>query len=260
MISESQSGHFVFGPVPSRRLGRSLGVDLVPFKVCTYECIYCQLGKTSTKTVRRDDYVPLDRVLGQLEEALGSDEAIDTITLAGSGEPTLNLSIGRVIERAKELTRIPVAVLTNGALFRDTRVKVDCAQADIVLPTLAAPDEALFQRIHRPARGLTLESLLTSLAVFRREYQGQIWLEVFFLDGINDAPEHVRQMAKIAKRIRADRIQLNTAVRPTAQTEARAVAPERLASFCDAFEPRAEVIAEFAGTGHDPPHEVGVGT
>ena len=256
MDSEKKSNRFVFGPVPSRRLGRSLGVDLVPFKVCTYNCIYCQLGPTTTKTIERDDYVPVDEVLAQLDRKLRSDTAIDYITMSGSGEPTLDLSIARVIRHVKEITAIPVAVLTNGSLLHDQRVRSDCADADVVIPTLAAPDEELYQRIHRPAQGLTLESLVGSLELFRRDYQGQIWLEVFLLDGINDAEEHVRRIAQHAARIRPDRIQLNTAVRPTAETEARAVPRRRLESFCDAFRPRAEVIAEFSAIHDDQAQQV----
>ncbi|MDP6381179.1 MAG: radical SAM protein [Phycisphaerae bacterium] len=242
---EKRAG-FVFGPVPSRRLGRSLGVDLVPFKTCTFDCIYCQVGRTTCLTTRRDSYVPVDEVVRELEEKLAHSARPDYITLSGAGEPTLNSDLGRVIARIRRITDIPIAILTNGSLLSDKEVRRACSLADVVLPTLTAGDEAIFKRIHRPAEGITFDGFVKGLVVFRTEFTGQIWLEVFLLAGINDTEEAVGKIKQIADRIRPDRLQLNTAVRPTSETDARAVPEEEMHRLAKLLGPKAEVIADFS--------------
>lgn len=141
---------YLYGPVPSRRLGRSLGVDIVPFKTCTLDCIYCQLGKTTFKTIQRKEYVPVEDVLAELKQVLDAGLEADYITVGGSGEPTLHSGISRLIEGIKKLTKIPVALLTNGTLFYIPQVREDCAGADVILPSLDAGDEATFDKV-KPA-------------------------------------------------------------------------------------------------------------
>jgi wyosine [tRNA(Phe)-imidazoG37] synthetase (radical SAM superfamily) len=233
----------VFGPVASRRLGRSLGIDLVPFKTCSFDCIYCQLGRTRSRTVELNEYVPTDRVLADMEVALASGVKADWITLSGSGEPTLHACIGDVIAAAKRLTDVPVAVLTNGSLLWDDRVRQGLARADLVIPSLDAADDSLFGRVNRPHESLSLDLVLEGLIAFRRGFRGSIWLEVFLLAGISDTDEHVDKLAEMARRLAPERIQLNTVARPPAEAVARPVPREALEHLAERFVPRAEVIA-----------------
>jgi wyosine [tRNA(Phe)-imidazoG37] synthetase (radical SAM superfamily) len=237
-------GH-VYGPVPSRRLGASLGVDVVPMKACSYDCIYCQLGRTRTLTDERAAFFPVDEVLAELERRLRLWPPPDVVTVSGSGEPTLYGSLGELIDGTKRITDIPVALLTNGALFHRADVRAEAAHADIVLPSLDAGDEAAFLLVNRPASGLTLAQVVEGLAAFRREYRGEIWLEVMLLAGLSDTPEAVRAIAALARRIEPDRIQLNTPVRPTFDERATPVPGERLAALARFFAPEAEAIAEW---------------
>ena len=179
------SKHYVYGPVPSRRLGRSLGVDLVPYKVCSYDCIYCQLGRTKNKTIERKPYIPGATILDQVRQKLQEGVSADYITVAGSGEPTLNSEIGRLIHDIKKHTEIPVAVLTNSSLLGDSRVREAIVEADVVLPSLDAYDQKAFEAINRPHPEIPFEAMVEGLMAFRKAYGGEIWLEVFVLDGIN---------------------------------------------------------------------------
>lgn len=237
--------NYVFGPVPSRRLGRSLGVDLVPFKTCSYDCIYCQLGRTTRKTVERKEWVPMNAVLDELKRKLASRP--DYITLSGSGEPTLHARLGEIIEHIQAMTAVPVALLTNGSLFWQKAVREEAALADVVLPSLDAPNEERYRFINRPHPAVTFERLLEGLEAFRNEFSGKYWIEVMLLDAYTTLPPQVRQLAEHARRIRPDKVQLNTAVRPPSEEYAMAVSPERLGELAQMFQPRAEAIAEYRG-------------
>lgn len=240
---EFRRQHFVFGPVPSRRLGRSLGVDLVPFKTCTYDCIYCQLGRTTCRTVERREWVPMDAVLDELNHKLAGRP--DYITLSGSGEPTLHSRLGEIIEHIQAMTDVPVAVLTNGSLFWQKEVRDELAAADVVLPSLDAPDAERFQFINRPHPDIPFERLVEGLQAFRRGFTGQYWLEVMLLDGYTTLPPQTRQLAGLVRQLRPDKVQLNTAVRPPAEDYAMAVSLERLQALARRFPQPAEVIAEY---------------
>lgn len=235
----------VYGPVPSRRLGASLGVDVVPFKVCTYDCIYCQLGPTRTLTTRRRRFYPVAEVLVEVADRLSRGPRPDVITLAGSGEPTLYRDLGELIDGIRRITDIPVALLTNGALFHRADVRAEAARAAIVLPSLDAGDEATFRAIDRPARSLTLEKVVTGLAAFRELFRGEIWLEVMVVAGANDSPGQVAAIARLARRIGADRVQLNTPVRPAFDERAVPVSAARLTGLCQHFSPPAEAVADW---------------
>ena len=232
----------VFGPVPSRRLGRSLGVDLVPFKTCTYDCIYCQLGRTTCKTAERREWVSLDAVADELQEALSSKP--DYIALSGSGEPTLALGLDRMIGRIKQITNIPVAVLTNGSLLWREDVRGELRKADVVMPSLDAGDAATFHRVNRPHEEIDFQRMLDGIIQFRREFQGLLWLEVFVLGQITALPEQFSKIADCVDRIHPDRIQLNTVARPPAEPSATRVPTSRLANLASLFHPPAEIIAE----------------
>lgn len=241
---ESRAAQYVYGPVPSRRLGRSLGIDLVPFKTCCYDCIYCQLGPTTEKTLRVAEYAPVDTLLNELREKLRVGPRPDYIGLAGSGEPTLHGRLGALIAGVKSLTDVPVAVLTNGALLWRSDVRASLAEADRVMPSLDAGNPASFAVVNRPHEALSFERMVDGLLSFSHAFAGELWLEVLLVGGITDDPKEVRCIADIVRRMRVDRIQLNTVSRPAANTAARAVAAADLARLGELFSGRCEVIAE----------------
>lgn len=238
----------VFGPVPSRRLGRSLGVDLVPFKTCTYDCVYCQLGRTTCKTVRRKCYVPLGNVVKEVKIALAAGLRPDVITLAGSGEPTLHAGLGELISAIKQLTDIPVAVLTNGSLLWKRTVRTALAAADIVIPSLDAGDETLFRYVNRPHPSISFGRMVEGLMAFGRGYTGRVWLEVFLLGGVTGLETEVAKIARVARRIAPERVQLNTVARPPAENFALPVPREQLERFAAMFGVPTEVVADYHGS------------
>jgi wyosine [tRNA(Phe)-imidazoG37] synthetase (radical SAM superfamily) len=240
-------GHrFVYGPVASRRLGFSLGVDIIPFKSCTLDCTYCQLGSTGRTTVRRRRWFPPEEILAQIKAAIDSGQKIDVITFSGSGEPTLSRDLGRLIRAVKRMTRIPVAVLTNGTLLVRQDVRRELAAADIVVPSLDAVPAALFRRVNRPHLSLDNRRIIDGLARFRREYKGEIRLEIMLVKGLNDSPAHIEALAAAVARIRPDRIELNTVVRPPADALAKPLDAAGLRRIKARLGPRAEVVASFA--------------
>ena len=243
-LKRTRSRH-VYGPVFSRRLGRSLGVDLVPLKTCTYDCIYCQLGRTTNRTIERKHYVSVESILEEVQRKLTVAPPPTYITLAGSGEPTLNDHLGDVIYGIKRLTRSPVAVLTNGSLLWAQEVREALREADLVLPSLDAGDAKLFQYVNRPHSEITFEKMVHGLAEFSAHFSGSIWLEVFVLGGVTGIAKEVEKISAIAGRIHPTRIQLNTVARPPAEAFTLPVSKEHLEKFAGSFKPRAEVIAEF---------------
>jgi wyosine [tRNA(Phe)-imidazoG37] synthetase (radical SAM superfamily) len=236
----------LFGPVPSRRLGRSLGVDLVPHKVCPIDCVYCEVGRTTQKTIERREYVPTEEILDELRAKLAENVPIDIITLSGSGEPTLHSGIGRIIGEIKAMTPIPVAVLTNGNLLYDPQVRREILQADLVLPSLDAGDDETYRRINRPCEGATFDRLIEGLKAFRSEYPGRIRLEVFFVAGINDTVEQAHKIRQLVDQIKPDQIDVNSIARPPAEPDARAVPHERLRELAAILGEKAQVIAPRA--------------
>ncbi|HOE10811.1 MAG TPA: radical SAM protein [bacterium] len=239
---------YVFGPVPSRRLGRSLGIDLLPLKTCSFNCVYCQVGRTTCLAIERKEWVPTAPVLEQVKQRIAGPVSPDVITFSGSGEPTLHSGIGEIIRGIKSFTQIPVVVLTNGSLLWMPEVRRDLLEADIVVPSLDAGSESLFQYVNRPHPDISLEKLIEGTIRFREEYKGQIWLEVFLMWGVTAMDREVEKMAAIAERIRPDRIQLNTVARPPAEEYAYSVPEERMRYFATMFEPKAEVIGGHSST------------
>ncbi len=234
----------VYGPVPSKRLGRSLGIDLVPFKTCPYDCVYCQLGRTTNRTVERSEFVPVDAVLEELRRKLAEGDLPDHITISGSGEPTLHSGIGVLIERIKGLTDIPVAVLTNGSLLWRGDVRDALAAADVVLPSLDAGDEYVFQYVNRPHEDLSLERVVDGIAAFTRRFPGEVWLEVFLLAGVTGIPSEARKIADHARKIGPARVHLNTVARPPAEEYAVPVSADRMLDLKRFFPGRADWIRE----------------
>ena len=251
MTEQPEHTTYVFGPVPSRRLGRSLGVDLVPYKHCPYDCLYCQIGRTTHRTVEPEQWAPLQEVLEQIRSRL--DAQPDYITLSGSGEPTLYSPIGALIAAIKTMTDVPVAVLTNGALLQNPQLRHALLQADLVAPSLDAGSEETFQTVNRPHESLSFAAMLEGLIAFRREYTSQYWLEVLFLNGINDSNAEIECIGRCIERIKPDRVQLNTVTRPPAESSAQPVPPARLAQIAEqlsAYAAHVESIADY----HRPDH------
>lgn len=232
----------VFGPVASRRLGISLGVDLVPAKTCSYNCLYCQVGRTTDHVMEPQALIPVRQVLDELKQRL-SKVKLDTVTFSGSGEPTLHPQIDDVIAFIKSRTAVRIAVLTNGSLLWRQDVRGRIAAADIVMPTLTTANEETFKAIHRPHPALHVDNIIAGLKEFRRMYQGNLWLEVILLAGYNDSPRELEALREVIREIAPDRIQLNTVVRPPADTKAVALDGDRLAAIKDYFGPTAEIIA-----------------
>ncbi len=205
----------LFGPVPSRRLGMSLGVDLVPHKVCTLNCVYCECGKTTKLTLDRDAYVPLDDVLKELGHYFENNLKPDYVTFSGAGEPTLNVGIGKVLDFLKSnWPDIPVAVLTNGTLLSDETVRQEILDADLILPSLDAALDASFRAIDRPLQRMDVNTHIQGLIDFSKIFKGKIWLEIFIIPGINDDVENLDALKAAFEKIRPDRVQLNTLDRP----------------------------------------------
>ena len=235
---------YVYGPVPSRRLGWSLGVDLAPFKTCSYDCIYCQLGRTTCKTIERKEYVPVAEILVELQRKLSLEPAPTFVTLAGSGEPTLHSGIGKLLQEIKRLTSIPVAVLTNGSLLWMREVQDALLEADLVLPSLDAGDECSFRHVNRPHRGIGFEGVVSGIAEFTDRSHKPVWLEVFLVAGVTGLASEVEKIATLVARIHPERVQLNTVSRPPAEAFAHPVPLEQMEAMARLFGGNAEVISE----------------
>jgi wyosine [tRNA(Phe)-imidazoG37] synthetase (radical SAM superfamily) len=238
-------GRFVFGPVPSRRLGFSLGVDIIPKKVCSFDCIYCQIGKTTRKLVERASYFDTDEIVNEVIEALSQAPHVDYISLSGSGEPTLNADLGRIIGKLKERTRVPVAVITNGSLLFLQDVRRDISAADVVLPSLDAASEDIFRYINRPHGIIEMESIVEGLSAFRHAYEGQIWLEIMLVKDVNDDPDELKALRTIVNSLRLDRVQLNTITRPPSELIGSSLSHEGLTAARDFFGGNCEIISRF---------------
>lgn len=242
-----KSYKYLFGPVPSRRFGRSLGVDLMPHKTCSLNCVFCEVGPTTCLTIERKEYVPIVEVERELKEWRAGGGEAEIAAVTGSGEPTLHTGFGGILEFIKKEMKIRTVLLTNSTLMHRPEVRRAAAGADIVKATLSAWDEDSFRKIARPHPDLRFTSLSEGLRLFRQEYSGPIWLEVFIVPGINSDLEQVKAIAQLARTIRPDRIQLNTAVRPTAESRVNPATERFLDEIRGLFEPRAEVIIRFAG-------------
>ncbi len=235
---------YLFGPVPSRRLGMSLGVDMVPHKVCSLNCVYCECGRTTDLTTGRKEYISYDEVVREVAHYLKHNPNPDYITFSGSGEPTLNSHIGDVLHFIKTESSVPVAVLTNGTLFNDKAVRRELLEADVVLPSLDAAEEVAFRKINRPWHKLNIPEYINGLVDFRKEYGGQIWLEVLIIPGLNDTPENLQALKEAFLKILPDEIQLNTLDRPGAVENIRAATRKELQEIVDFWDlPQVKIIA-----------------
>jgi wyosine [tRNA(Phe)-imidazoG37] synthetase (radical SAM superfamily) len=243
---------YVFGPVPSRRLGWSLGIDLVPFKTCSFDCIYCQLGRTTAQTTERKEYVPVKDVLREVGAKLKDASQIDFVTLSGSGEPTLNSGLGEVIRGLKAVTMIPVAVLTNGSLLFDPQVRAELKAADLVIPSLDTVRDQTFSELNRPRGLVSAENMVEGIREFAHEFQGELWLEIMLVRGFNDGEEDISTLATVLKDLSVKKVQLNTVVRPPAEAIAKPLNRREMEKIAARLPGQVEIIGEFnsAPYGH----------
>jgi len=239
---------YLFGPVPSRRLGFSLGIDLVPAKTCNLNCIYCECGRTTQLTMERREYVALNRVCEELERLFFDHPAPDYLTFSGSGEPLLHSRAGELVEWMKErFPSVPVAVLTNGTLFTDPQVRRAVGRADVVLPSLDAATSAVFKKINRPHPILQIEEIIEGLVRLRQDYDGRIWLEIFIVPGLNDTKDELSALRDAVVRISPEVVQVNTLDRPGTVRAVRAATLSELQRVVDFWQlPKVEIIARSA--------------
>lgn len=282
----SSSRDIIFGPVLSRRLGVSLGVDVVPVNVCSFDCVYCELGVTTKKTAQRKEYIPVQEVDAALEEYFGakgqgargaaspgdrggtsgagraegtaaSKEAapqqghLDCVTFSSSGEPTLHSKIAHFIAKVKSLTDTPVAVLTNGSLLPDPQVREDLLGADLVVPSLDVATQDTFARMNRPVYGIKVEEIIEGIRLLAAEFSGETWLEILIVEGLNDGPEEVEALAAAAALIKPTRTQIGTVVRAPAESHVHPAGMDDLHRIASHFQGQVDVIPISGGIG-DP--------
>lgn len=251
-MSAEKEYRYLFGPVPSRRLGLSLGVDLNPLKACTENCVFCQVGRTTELTIERKEWVPTAEVLAEFDRWAEAGHKADYVTLSGSGEPTMHTGFGDVLRHVKAAGPFQTALLSNGSLMWMPEVRRDAAEADVAKVTLSAWDEESFVRIHRPAAGATFARLLEGEQALRKEFPGQLWVEVMLLPGYNDDPEQVRAIAERVATLKADAVHLNTTTRPALAGVAVPRVPEAwMRTVAVWFSPPAE-IPVFSGRTVSP--------
>ena len=234
----------VYGPVNSRRFGRSLGVDLVPFKVCSYDCNYCQLGHTTDLAAAPRGFAPPDEILADLDGALAGGAAPDVITLAGSGEPTLYRDLGAVVDGIKARTKVPLLLLTNGSLLWDPAVRAAVRRVDLLEPSLDAPDEATWRRINRPPADHGFDRMVEGLRTAGRDHSGRFRVEVMLLRGLNDSPAQLAAFAALLATIPKEGVDLNSPIRPVPEADVFPCDPETLQRARELFGAGAEIIAK----------------
>jgi len=242
---------YIFGPVPSKRLGQSLGIDPIPSKVCNWNCIYCQLGRTRklSQGKERKEYFPCQDIIKEFEETVANHrrEEIDWVTFVGSGEPTLHSGIGFLIREIKRIGQYPTAIITNGALLYLPEVREDLLEADAVMPSLDAGTEKLYRHINRALPELTLERLIEGLTLFSKSYKGKFWLETMLIKGVNDSEEALTDLARAIEKIKPDQLHLNVPTRPPAESWIEPADEEGLARAESILGSVATIISPVSG-------------
>ncbi len=233
----------LFGPVLSRRLGRSLGLDLVPRKVCNMDCLYCEVGRTTVYTSERKPYIALDIIKASIEQAKEMEDVYDVLTITGSGEPTLNIYFEEAVELARSTVSKPVAVLTNSTLVYVSSIQEALAKVNFVLASLDSAREKSFRLVNRPVREVGLELIVEGLRALREKMKGELWLEILFVKGINDSPEDISALKSAIEYINPHRVQLNTVVRPPAYPMAKPLSFEEMEAIKHKLSEKAEIIS-----------------
>jgi wyosine [tRNA(Phe)-imidazoG37] synthetase (radical SAM superfamily) len=237
---------YIYGPVQSRRLGLSLGLSITPYKICSFDCIYCQLGRTTDISIQPQEHIPVKEILEELRTWLqnNAEEAqkLNYITLSGSGEPTLNIKFGELIGEIKKIVSVPVAVITNASLLNMPAVRQALLGADLIIPSLDAASPEVFRQIDRSHLDIRLEDIMTGLVSIRKEFKGKIWLEIMLVKGVNDDLRHIRKLKEAVDRINPDKIQLNSPVRTTAEAEVLPVDKNKLKKIKEILGEKAEIL------------------
>ena len=237
---------YIYGPVKSRRIGLSLGLTLTPSKACSFNCVYCQLGPTRETTLERKEYIPIQEILEELKSWLANNNQkiaeLNFITLSGSGEPTLNSGLGALIREIKKITNVPVAVITNSSLLKEPDVRSQLQQADLVVPSLDAVTQSVFEKVDRPHPGIKIEEIIDALITFRKEFRGKIWLEVMLASGINDDLRQIKKLKEAIDKINPDKIQVNSPVRTTAEPGIVPVEQKKLKKIKEILGDKCEIV------------------
>ncbi len=237
---------YIYGPVNSRRLGFSLGISLTPYKLCSFDCVYCQLGKTTKKTIERKEYIDIKEIVLEFKLWLAANSAkineLNYITFSGMGEPTLNTRIGQLILEIKSLVSVPVAVITNSCFLSDPLLRKEIITSDLIVPSLDAVTQDVFEKIDRPDKKINLESIIQGLIDLRKEYSGQIWLEVMLVKGVNEDLTHINKLREIIKKINPDKVHLNSPVRLTAECDVVSVERARLEEIKGILGDKCEIV------------------
>jgi wyosine [tRNA(Phe)-imidazoG37] synthetase (radical SAM superfamily) len=241
---------YVYGPVPSRRLGQSLGIDTIPLKTCNWNCVYCQLGRTQPLVNERKEYIRPEEILAEVQAALEAHQPgeIDWVTFVGSGEPLLHDNMGWMIRQLKGMTQLPVAVITNGSLLYLPQVRNELASADAILPSLDAGTADLYRQINRPHPEVTFQRLVEGLIAFREEYRGKLWVEVMLIGSLNDGPRELKDIARVLRRIRPDAVHINLPTRPPVETWVKLPTDESLMQAMAILGNIAEVVHPAEGS------------
>ncbi|MDD4900463.1 MAG: radical SAM protein [Candidatus Omnitrophica bacterium] len=237
---------YIYGPVNSRRLGLSLGLSLTPCKVCSFDCLYCQLGKTTQVTLEKKDYIPVEEILEELKLWFFHNPAqakeLKFITFSGSGEPTLNIDIGKLIQEIKKIAPVAVAVITNASLLSDASVRQAILGADLIVPSLDAVTTPVFLKIDRPAPGIEIETVINGLIELRKEFKKEIWLEIMLVSGVNDDIRQIRKFVEVIEKIKPDKIQLNSPVRTTSEPDVLPVDQKKLERIKELLGEKCEIV------------------
>ncbi len=237
---------YIFGPVPSRRLGVSLGVDLVKKKTCNLDCVYCECGRTEETTNDRKSYVDKEKVIAEIKDYLDSGNYLDYITFSGWGEPTLNSDIGEILKEIKKITNIKTAVITNGTLLWMQEVREALMISDVVMPSLDAVSKEVFEKINRPYKSLEIEKIKNGIIEFANEYKGELKLEIFIIDGINNGEKEIDKFKEIIKKIKPSVVQLNSLDRPAPENWVKKADSDILEKIKSALEyDEIEIISKY---------------
>lgn len=245
---------YIYGPVPSRRLGFSLGVDIIPFKHCSFNCIYCQIGRTTYLTATRKVYTPTNDILEEIKKALEQKNTIDYITFSGSGEPTLHAELGALIHGVRRMTALPIAVLTNSSLMDKKDVQDDLACSSVIVPTLCTTHNNTFKKIHRANKTININRIVESLVSFSKNFGGEIWLEVMLIKNINDSEQEIKDLKKAIDHIKPNKVQINTVVRPPLESWAEPVPECTLKHVKKLFGEQAEIVVSVSTPTEQPAH------
>ncbi|MDD4294570.1 MAG: radical SAM protein [Candidatus Omnitrophica bacterium] len=240
---KNENFRYLYGPVPSRRLGLSLGIDIIPQKRCTFDCLYCQVGRTPKKTIKRFDYVNIGTLKAELAAIAKKDYKINFVTISGSGEPTLHNSLDRIIKAVKIVMgkKTPICVITNGSLLYRRDVREELMSASVVMPSLDGATSKTFEKINAPYKSLDYFRIIDGLVRFRQEFPGKIWLEIMLMEGINDSVSEAHAFNELIDKINPDRVYVNLPIRPAAR-RIRIPNDEVIAAFMNVLGKRAKLV------------------